>query len=152
MQAWTCAASCLPSQSVSCEKPEAVLGKTLWRSLPPSRTRQALNFSFEMSSPRGGRVMAVLLVMATPGQPCACGLCSDESGHEILSGLYGARFVGDAGGLISPTGFVAGCRAQPHRRLMCGRKLVASARLSQHTMPGVRRSNTWQHLKGERHM
>jgi hypothetical protein len=63
----------------------------LWRSLPESRTRQALNLSLAMSRPSGGRVMTVLLVEAAPGQPCACGLSSPWSGREILSGLRGAR-------------------------------------------------------------
>lgn len=71
--------------------------------MPSVRSRQALNFSFAMSIPRGSVVkgsvvkgsvvVGVLLMVAAPGQPCQCRLSSRESGHQILSDLVGVRKV-----------------------------------------------------------
>src|SRR5215207_9055742 len=122
MQAWTRATPCCESQPASRAKPSGSLVKTLWRSLPPSRTRQALNLSFARSSPRGGSDMAVLLVVRRRASLANTG-SAQLSGREILSGLRWRALRGGAGGLISPTGFEAGCRAQPHRRLVCGKSL-----------------------------
>jgi hypothetical protein len=81
--------------------------------------------------------MAVLLAMRRRASLANAGSAPVERPRDTVRPLWRAQ-DGVAGGLTSPTGFKAGCPAQPHRRLMCGRKLVASPRLSQNTMPGVR--------------
>jgi hypothetical protein len=49
-----------------------------------------------------------LLMVAAPGQPCACGLSSLWGGREILSGLRWRALMRGAGGLISPSGSCGG--------------------------------------------
>jgi hypothetical protein len=81
--------------------------------------------------------MAWLLVMRRPASLAHAGSARRERPRDTVR-PDGRALVGGAGGLISPPGFIAGCRAQPHRRLVLRLKLVAFSRLSQHTMPGVR--------------
>src|ERR687889_2808205 len=85
------------SHAESWAKPAGELAKEVWRSLPDSRMRQALNFDLAMSSPSGRRsVMAWLLMLRRPAS-LAMRAHLRGSGHGILSGLMGARF-GEAPG------------------------------------------------------
>src|SRR5215211_2101700 len=67
MQACAVPAPSFASHPESWAKPAGELAKEVWRSLPDSRMRQALNFDLATSSPSGGRSdMAWLLMMRRP--------------------------------------------------------------------------------------
>src|SRR3954468_24160580 len=92
MQACAVLAPSFASHPESWAKPAGELAKEVWRSLPDSRMRQALNFDLETSSPSGGRsVMAWLLMMRRPAS-LAMRAQLRVSSHEILSGLMDARW------------------------------------------------------------
>src|SRR5215211_7098034 len=120
MQACAVPAPSFASHPESWAKPAGELAKEVWRSLPDSRMRQALNFDLATSSPSGGRsVMAWLLLMRRPASLAHAGSALGERPRDTVR-PDGRALWGGAGGLISPSGFDAGCRAQPHRRLVDG--------------------------------
>src|SRR5215218_8621076 len=97
------APSCV-SHAESRAKPAGELAKEVWRSLPDSRMRQALNFRFEMSMPSGSRsVMAVLLAVRRPASLAHAGSALGERPRDTVR-PDGRALRGGAGGLISPAG------------------------------------------------
>src|SRR5829696_425760 len=92
MQACAVLAPSLASHPESWAQPAGESAQEVWRSLPESRMRQALNLRLATSRPSGGRsVMAWLLMMRRPAS-LAMRAQLGVSGHEILSGLRDARF------------------------------------------------------------
>src|SRR5215213_6481928 len=99
MQACAVPAPSFASHAESWAKPAGELAKEVWRSLPDSRMRQALNFDLETSSPSGGRsVMAWLLMMRRPASLAHAGSAQDERPRDTVRPDGRALWRG-AGGL-----------------------------------------------------
>src|SRR5215208_5738805 len=107
MQAWASAAPFFVSHAESWAKPASLLEKVRWRSLPLARTRQALNFSFAKSRPRGSSDMVVLLAVRRRASLAHAGSARDGAAMRYCPAFGGAHRLGGAGGLISPAGSAA---------------------------------------------
>src|SRR5215207_9293600 len=99
MQACAELAPGFASHAESRAKPAGESAKEVWRSLPDSRMRQALNFDLATPSPGGRRsVMAWLLVMRRPAGLAHAGSALGERPRDTVR-PSGRALVGGAGGL-----------------------------------------------------